>query len=337
MLTEKDKRLIDKFLENPLKRHFVDFIEFRRGKGEKVQEGLIGHMKAINNILSPYGTEVITKGMVDDVFSKNMDDDVFVHHNILSTMRAFTVYMSSMVPDTFVVPENCWNTRRIGKRCYTFTRDEVNTIISAVDCFCRKNGKLQKRYDGVPPHPIITRILIGTGMRIGEVLTLTSEDIDLKEGIISIQDGKGHISRHIPLSTSLTAVLRDYYAKRKDEIDRAKYYFLSSKSHRPFIRSSLEFFFRKRFEEAGLPMKNGESPVVHTFRHTFCTLALDRLIDEGINPDAAVPLLAAYVGHNDLSVTYRYLHMTESRIERVFHSSIAKDMIPEEREDSYEW
>ena len=84
-------------------------------------------------------------------------------------------------------------------------------------------------------------------------------------------------------------------------------------------------------------MKNGEKPVIHTFRHTFCTMALDRLIDGGMHPDAAVPLLAAYVGHNDLRVTYRYLHMTENRIETTYQNTYYADLIPEDTEDSYEW
>ena len=67
-------------------------------------------------------------------------------------------------------------------------------------------------------------------------------------------------------------------------------------------------------------------------------MALDRLIDEGVKPDAAVPLLAAYVGHNDLRVTYRYLHMSEDRIEGMYQDGEpSEDLIPAEMEDSYEW
>ena len=67
-------------------------------------------------------------------------------------------------------------------------------------------------------------------------------------------------------------------------------------------------------------------------------MALDRLIDEGVKLDAAVPLLAAYVGHNDLRVTYRYLHMSEDRIEGIYQDGEpSEDLIPAEMEDSYEW
>ena len=338
MLTAEDEKMIDSFKEGRFKKHFIDFIEYRRGKGEKVQVGLIGYMKTINDILAPYDTDVITKGMADEVFSKNMDDDGLVHHNLLSTMRAFTIYMAVMVPGTFVVPVRYWNTRRIGKRCYTFTREEVYRIISTVDSYCSQSSNLQKKYKGAPPHPIVVRLLAGTGMRIGEVLSLKSDDVDLENGIISIHDGKGHVSRLIPLSASLSEVLRYYYGKRKNEIDVGRYYFPSQKTHNPFSHTTMGHFLSDRFDEAGLLAKNGEKPVVHTFRHTFCTMALDRLIDEGVHPDAAVPLLAAYVGHNDLRVTYRYLHMTESRIESIYQSeSFAKGLIPEDKEDTYEW
>ena len=338
MLTAEDEKYIGKFKGGPFKRHFVEFIEFRRGKGEKIQEGMIRYMKEINDILCQNGTEVITKEMVDDVFSKKMDSDGLVHHNLLSTMRAFTIYMSAIVSGTFIVPVKYWNTRRIGNRCYTFSEDEVSRIISTVDSFCRGNTILQKRYCGTPPYPVIVRVLVGTGMRLGEVLGLTTDDVDIENGIISIRDGKGHVSRHIPVSSSLKAVLRSYYEKRKAEIDEHGYYFLSARSKSTFSRFVIDRFFRECFKEAGIKAKNGERPVVHTFRHTFCTMALDRLIDEGVKPDAAVPLLAAYVGHNNLRVTYRYLHMSEDRIEGIYQDGEpSEDLIPAEMEDSYEW
>lgn len=337
MLSDEDRKLIDMFDECPIKPHFIAFIEFRRGKGEKVGSQLILKMKNINNILSVYGTDTITREMADEVFASLMDSDGLVHHNLLSTMRAFTIYLATIIPETFVVPQGYWNTRRIGSRYYTFTQEEIIRIVDVIDSYCRENSIIQKRYDGAPPYPIIVRLLAGTGMRVSEILNLTTDNMNLEEGVISINDGKGHISRYIPLSMTLSKTMRTYYGKRKAEIDLTGYYFLSERTQKTLSRIALANFFQKRFAEAGIQMKNGEKPVIHTFRHTFCTMALDRLIDGGMHPDAAVPLLAAYVGHNDLRVTYRYLHMTENRIETTYQNTYYADLIPEDTEDSYEW
>ena len=66
MLTAEDEKMIDSFKEGRFKKHFIDFIEYRRGKGEKVQVGLIGYMRTINDSLAPWGSDGIIRGMVEE-------------------------------------------------------------------------------------------------------------------------------------------------------------------------------------------------------------------------------------------------------------------------------
>ncbi len=75
-------------------------------------------------------------------------------------------------------------------------------------------------------YPVLVRILIGTGMRIGEVLALTRGDVDPINGVIKVINGKNGVSRYIPVSDSLKKILCDY-SDTIDMSDEEKPFFIS--------------------------------------------------------------------------------------------------------------
>jgi integrase len=54
----------------------------------------------------------------------------------------------------------------------------------------------------------------------------------------------------------------------------------------------------------------GKGPRIHDYRHLFAVHTLRRWYQAGENLDAKLPLLATYLGHQHLSGTQRYLHLT---------------------------
>jgi integrase len=52
--------------------------------------------------------------------------------------------------------------------------------------------------------PVLLRILYGCGMRLGEVISLTWNDIDLDKGIITVKAAKNQKQRLVPMSDELT-------------------------------------------------------------------------------------------------------------------------------------
>jgi integrase/recombinase XerD len=57
-------------------------------------------------------------------------------------------------------------------------------------------------------------VLYGTGMRIGEALSLTLQDIDLGNCVLTVRDTKFFKTRLVPIGPRLTMVLRDYLSLR---------------------------------------------------------------------------------------------------------------------------
>jgi integrase/recombinase XerD len=56
--------------------------------------------------------------------------------------------------------------------------------------------------------PVLLRLLYSTGIRIGEALSLTEEDINLAENYLRVKDSKNGKHRIIPISNSLVSVCK---------------------------------------------------------------------------------------------------------------------------------
>ena len=159
-------------------------------------------------------------------------------------------------------------------------------------------------------YPVLVRILIGTGMRIGEVLALTRGDVDPVNGVIRVINGKNGVSRYIPVSDSLKKIICDY-SETIDISDEDKPFFTSSYTGGHLTYDAMKYMFPKMFKAADIYKADGKTPNIHSIRHTFCTRSLEKMLHSGMNIYTAIPLLAAYVGHVNYMDTEKYIHFTE--------------------------
>jgi integrase len=150
-----------------------------------------------------------------------------------------------------------------------------------------------------------------TGMRIGELLALTYNDIDLDNGIIRInktvnfKGGKVNVTspktpksnREITIPQLLVNDLNNYIKRIYDykNIDRVF----------PYTKAILYNELKTKSEQAGLKKIR-----VHDFRHSHASL----LIDMGINP----LLISERLGHERVETTLNtYSHLYPSRADEL--------------------
>ena len=140
-------------------------------------------------------------------------------------------------------------------------------------------------------------LFFDTGMRLGEVINLTKEDI--KRDFILVRHGKGEKERVVPKSPYLSKQLfryervkEGYFYKRAIPYTN---YFLS-KNGKPLTNEAVE----KMLRVAGKDLAISDVRVSpHTCRHTFAQMQLRNGLD--------VYSLSRLMGHENISITQRYL------------------------------
>lgn len=185
------------------------------------------------------------------------------------------------------------------------THEEIRKLLQAVDQIV-PTARSPLRHLIMPE---IFRLLYGCGFRLGEVLNLQIRDVDLNQGVLTVRQGKFRKDRLVPPALSLVIRLRKYAASLENRPPDAV--FFPAPNGGPYSLRAVYTVFRKLLLECGIPHAGrGKGPRVHDARHAFAVHTLVRWYREGADLDAKLPLLATYLGHQNLSGTQKYLHLT---------------------------
>lgn len=326
-----EDRILEQYKEGFFKLFLIKFIQMKRAKGDKVRPPTLYRLKYINNTLNELNTSVISKDIVDHLLFSKLDANGHVSAEIVSLVRGFTEFMSLFFDETFIVPPKYVRQVKNTFHPYIFSEDELAKLVEAADHYGENNSYLHKKFE-IFPYPFIIRILIGTGMRISEVLALNVNDLDLEAGILKATNSKNGISRLIPLSSTLLDVMK-YYCSQIPHHDTEPL-FPSPFTGDHYSYEGMVWFFKKIRDVAGIYEKNGRRATLHSFRHTFCTRSLHRMISSGMNFYTALPILSAYVGHINTLDTQKYIHLTEVSFEDFLaQESSLSSLVPEVEDD----
>jgi integrase len=159
-------------------------------------------------------------------------------------------------------------------------------------------------------HPMlksICRFAIETACRLGEILRLQWEQVDLKAHTAFISKGKLDVSRTIPLTREAVKILRDLAPKSEDRHGQIFHAWSGSDSITKTFRRAVDkaraayeancIKKKKRIDERMLANLN-----FHDFRH----IATSRLAEKIPN----VIELSLITGHSDLKMLRRYYHIS---------------------------
>jgi integrase/recombinase XerC len=159
----------------------------------------------------------------------------------------------------------------------------------------------------------ILELLYGTGIRLNELIQLNLGDIDFHAGTVKVL-GKGRKHRVVPVGSkareSVTAYLR-VRGEFLEKGDATPALFLSARGKRVYPKGVNLIVNRYLGQVSELKKK---SP--HVLRHTFAT----HLLNRGADLRAVKELL----GHESLSTTQLYTHVTVDRLKRIYKQAHPK-------------
>jgi len=161
----------------------------------------------------------------------------------------------------------------------------------------------------------ILELLYSTGMRRGELVGLEEADFNFYEKTVKVT-GKGNKERILPFGDQASRALKQYLLVR-DGIVKSNHspdtaaFFLTVKG-KSLYPAGVNVIVKKYFSKVSEIRQ--QSP--HVLRHSFATHMLDR----GADIFAVKELL----GHESLSTTQVYTHVTSERLKKVYQQAHPK-------------
>ncbi len=137
-------------------------------------------------------------------------------------------------------------------------------------------------------------LLLSTGIRRSEAVSITLDDLDLENGQVLIK-GKGGKQRVVPLTEQAIEAIHAYLPHRTK--NGSRYLFVSAYGGHPIHGRVVNAMLATTIRKAGL---EGQGITPHKLRHTFAT----HLIRNGVDVRTVQELL----GHSGLETTAKYLH-----------------------------
>lgn len=162
----------------------------------------------------------------------------------------------------------------------------------------------------------ILEVFYSTGIRLSELVSLNVGDIDRTSCLVKVT-GKGRKQRVIPIGEKAIRAVDEYVQmrdrrlvpSRRHELTQPVFLTDHAKRMYPQIVGNIVKRYIGRVSEL-------EKKSPHVLRHTFAT----HLLNRGADLKAVKELL----GHESLSTTQIYTHVTTDRLKKVYHQSHPK-------------
>lgn len=192
---------------------------------------------------------------------------------------------------------------------YVYSTDELRRLLEATAVLRTGHSR------HVPAmYRTLLLLLYGTGMRIGEALHLTLQDVDLAERVITVRCTKFFKTRLVPIGPKLADELAAHLERRgllPMPLGVAAPLF-ASRGIRGWSYPRVITMFQQVRRAAGIdcPVDEPRPPRLHDLRHTAAVHRVTAWYRADQDVQRLLPQLATYLGHLDIRSTQRYLRMT---------------------------
>lgn len=198
---------------------------------------------------------------------------------------------------------------------YIYSVDELKRLLAATDTLQTPLSPLRDM-----TMRTLLLLLYGTGMRIGEALSLTLKDVDLEERLLTVRDTKFYKTRLVPIGPRLSTTWADYLWRRRRlplPDGEASAFLAACTGIRLDYKRVNKLFCRLR-KAAGVERQSAARypPRIHDIRHASVVHRVIAWYRAGADVQRLLPQLATYLGHVDVASTQHYLSMTTELLQQ---------------------
>ncbi len=149
-------------------------------------------------------------------------------------------------------------------------------------------------------------LLYGSGLRISELLNLTTNDLHINQGVINV-DGKGGKERIVPIGSEAQSALKTYLESGRLQLSKVPTPQVFLNHHgKPLSRIGFFKLLKNLAQKADIQKK--VSP--HTLRHSFAS----HLLEAGVD----LRYVQEMLGHSSISTTELYTHINKKQLIAVY-------------------
>ena len=309
-----------RFSEHTAKCYGADLSQFGRWLLGRSDEGIkAGESASVELTGSEHGGQAVAVATQTDV------DELFLTADI-NIVRAYMAHLNEKQYSKATTARKLATLRSFYK--FLVRRGRLNTNPVMLIRTPKQEKRLPKflEYDQVkrlleaPPMDTwlgardraIMETLYSTGMRVSELVAMNMDDIDFLGEVVHIR-GKGKKERITPIGSSALQVIQHYMEFRNKRAANnsnfdSRVLFVNKHGRRLSTRS-VRRKMDKYLKMAGL------DPAIspHTLRHSFAT----HMLNNGADLRSVQELL----GHQSLSTTQIYTHLTTGRLKEVYEKA----------------
>ena len=149
-------------------------------------------------------------------------------------------------------------------------------------------------------HRVILGLIYSSGLRIGELLTLKLNEIDVDRRQLFVKSGKGKKDRTVILAESIIPLLFNYLNTYMPKV-----YFVEGQNGGAYSSESIRSFLKKSCKQAGIVKR----VTPHTLRHSFAT----HMLEDGVD----LRYIQTLLGHSKPETTMIYTHVTQRDLMKI--------------------
>lgn len=286
---------------------FEEYLALKRSLGYKSNHVEYALRKFDRYILKAEDTSIgLSKEFCNDWCVKEPNEADKSWYNRIQIIRGFSSYLQSLGYTSFLpkLPR-----LKSTYTPYIYTQKEIAELFRQCDNLC---AQVTCYNSIVLTLPCLFRLLYGTGLRLGEALSLLCSDINLPEKYILLRNSKNGKDRVVPITGSLTKVCKDYLECRKRfPLRRKTELFFVHPNGEPCTPRQVYRWFRRILYKTHIPHQGKhQGPHIHHIRHTFSVHSLATMAEADYDLNYSLPILSTYLGHQSIAATDRYVRLT---------------------------
>lgn len=297
-----------------LAREAQEFLRFKRAMGRPYRRAEFVLNEFVRYIRQHWGDhgEAILADAITQWCARVASRKAVTVANEFGVIRQLCLYRRRTDPASHVPEHALAPVKQSVFLPYIFSRDEVRRILTAASS---RDG----RFIWASMLHTLILVLYCTGLRLGEAVRLRMRDVDLDRGVLTIERSKGR-SRIVAIRADLVAALRGYAAERQRLVGGRRRadpeaFFLRLDAS-PLTVASASNAIRRLLRQLGIKPPDGRIGArPYEFRHAFAVHRLTAWAKDGVDIHARLPVLSAYLGHQNIIGTEVYLKATPQLLE----------------------